>query len=221
MPAPFYCQWRGAGDRRLRETSMSELLTQIAQLLRLRGGPQHVPFSQNLLIASIAAYAVLTVAYMQIVAPLDAAIAQTAISVVVAALFVRLVLTLAQKRARSIQTLTAMFGVEAALTLGLVPLFAIAAPTLIEIAANPALKPEQVAEMMPPTVALALFAIFGLVIWSLVVSGHIFRHALETDSWVGLGLSITQWLTIQVFTSLLVTAGGPGGPGGAASGAMG
>lgn len=178
-------------------TPMAALLRLTFRLLRLQAGPQDVPYSTELMGAVIAVYAAVGVAYGAVLQPLSVAIGQVIVAVVVSVLFVRLLLNLRQKTARMVQTLTAIFAVDALLTALYVPLLLMAAPELQALPPKP--DPAQISGI----VQTALLGNLVVIAWSVVVVGHIFRHALEVSRPVSLGLSVTQTLLLSV----LMTAG--------------
>lgn len=152
----------------------------IADLMRLRAGPQDLPCSTPLLIrfALLALAVDLFAAYV-----LDAGGASSPRFIVAFALtFVLpwLVLSWRNRRARYVQTMLALLGTSIAFSLLFLPL------------ASWALSSGLLQADTSPTPQQALFAwlILALVVWKVVVTASIWRHALDWPLPAGAGIAL-------------------------------
>lgn len=147
---------------------MNGIITSLANLLRLKGGPQHLPASVSLMIFMVSAYLVQNlVTGQQLKDENSAAKSLLAISLQIAALA-----GLLQWRGLTVrfpQTLTALAGVGIFFNMVSWVLLMQADPTANQ-----------------PALALTWFAVF---IWSLFVDANIYRHALSVN--LSLGVMIT------------------------------
>ena len=163
-----------------------QLVRLFAAICLLRAGPQDLPVSRTLLRITLGCYLLFAwllaiPAYGQgralLVALLDAALM---------VMFVLAVLYLLSRSARIPQTLTAMAGCGSLLGLLAVPLVLWGQPGQAE---------EQVSGML-------LYVWLLLLVWNLLVAGHILRHALSTSLGIGTGVS----LLYALFSMQLVAA---------------
>jgi hypothetical protein len=101
--------------------------------------------------------------------------------------FVQLLLYLLSRSARIPQTLTAMAGSGSLLGLLALPLV---------LWGQPAQAEEQVS-------GLLLYAWLLLLVWNLLVTGHILRHALSTSLGIGTGVALLYTLiSMQIVAAL-------------------
>ena len=171
----------------------------LGQILLLRGGPQDLPTSRGLLQLAIAAFITVSVLRLQVVADLPTALGQAVLSLVLLTIYVRALLNWRQTPERFTQTMTAMLLCGVVLgALLLMPLRGLA-PVLLAIAEDPEISPENL--QVP---ALAVYAWLGLSLWSLLVAGHIYRHALG----LSLGLSICVALLYEFLLIAVVSIAG-------------
>jgi len=148
---------------------MNALLNTVAGILLLRSGPQDLPYSWNLTIFLVAAYLALGVYTGQQLGDENAAGTSLAVSTlqftaVAVMIYVR------KHAARLPQTLAALAAVG--IILG-------SLSYMILSQANPG--------QQQPVLALAWFGIF---IWSLLVDGHIYRHALAVTMAQGVLIAV-------------------------------
>lgn len=168
----------------------------LGQLLLLRTGPQELPSSRGLLQIALALFLILSVLRLQIVTNWVGALGQSLLSLVILTAYVRAVLRWRNVPDRFTQTMTAILLSATVLgALLLMPLRALT-PVLLAIAQDPSIKPESL-----EVPALAMYAWVGLSLWSLLVTGHIYRHALG----LGLGLGVCVAL---IYEFLLIGAVG-------------
>jgi len=148
---------------------MSTLLSTLAGILRLRLGPQDLPASWNLTVLMVAVYLGLGMFTGRQQGDEHAAATSLAVTALQYAA-VALLLYLSKHPERLPQTLSALAGTGAMLGLLLFMILSQADPTQ-----------EQ------PLLALAWFSVF---FWSLVVDGHIYRHALSITMPQGLLVAV-------------------------------
>lgn len=129
-------------------------------LCQLQAGPQDLPASPALLRHAMLLCLVSGVLVFSITLPILDALLRAATAIAMSLLLWSALLQLARREQRRLQTLTAVFGCAALLNFALWPLLLLATA----LGEKPGLL---------PLLALAL------ALWSLVVNGHILRHALD------------------------------------------
>lgn len=156
----------------------------LAQILTLKAGPQDLPTSTSLLQFAAAAFLLSAVLRMTIVSSVLTAAVQSILSLVVLIAFVHSLLRWRKTPERFTQTMSALL--LSGTFIGLLLLFPLRAllPVLQALAENPELRPEQ---LDVPATAAYVWA--GVSLWGLLISGHIFRHALGIS--LGAGLAVT------------------------------
>ncbi len=171
----------------------------IADLMRLRAGPQDVPYSPPRLvrIALLALAVDLFAAYQ-----LDVGPAPTPRFIVAFALtFVLpwLLLTWRGRHARYVQTMLALLGTGIVFSLLFLPLASWALSSgLIEVGTTP--NPRQ---------ALFAWLILALVVWKVVVTASIWRHALDWPLPAGVGIALMLFM-VEFGIDRLLFASAPG-----------
>lgn len=176
---------------------LPRLLRTTVDLLLLRRGPQDLPSDWGLLGGLAALYCSLAFVQVRMVTEAGPALAQAALATALLALFVNGVLRWRGVPERFVQTLTALFAVGTVLTVLMLGPTAALAPFLEALAqAN---DPESVPQ--PPGVVLLAYSVLG--IWGLVAFGHIYRHALDVNLWLGvataLGFEVVLFLAFSLF----------------------
>ncbi len=174
--------------------------SRLTQLMLLKAGPQDLPTSSALLQTAAVLFFASTLARFLLVSSMPAAVGQTVMSMVVLAVFVRSLLNWRQLPERFLQTMSALFLAGAAL--GLLLLFPLNAlqPLLTAITENPELSPQQL-----DVPAMAVYAWLGLSLWGLMISAHIFRHALNIT--LGLGVCVTLLYEIILIAAVAMLSG--------------
>lgn len=170
---------------------MLTLLRPFVEICLLRRGPQDLPPSPFLVYLALAAHAVsVGVQSLAIHSPLTALLSGIVDTGVLAALTYSL-LYVARRPARVPQTLAALAGSGALLgVLALVP------TGWWFLARQGGADPGG-----------AWVLLLALVVWSLVVMGHVLRHALSTHLFAGLGLAaVFYWFAISVRETLFPVA---------------
>ena len=176
---------------------MSQFLPSLGRVLLLQNGPQDLPYSTSLLAGSIAAGVVANILSLGVGTSTLVAIPQTLLATLISAGFVVGLLQIRERTPRAVQTLTALFATQA--VLGVVALFPMSAlaPVFQQLAENP----DAAATIQAPSAAVGAWLALGL--WSVLVTGHIFRHALDVHLIAGMGLALLQgmliWLVLLPF----------------------
>ncbi len=171
---------------------MYALIRPFLELCWLRSGPQQLPSSTLLMGLALAVHALaaflLSLAYLIPARAFVAGLVETALL----AAFVAIVLYPPRRLPRYHQTLTALAGTGAILSLVAIPV-----THWLHIA--------KAAEN--PTGAPA-FLLLGLVGWSLAITAHILRHSLSCVFTLGLVLAVVfSWASILIMNQLFPLAG--------------
>lgn len=176
------------------------VVTRLTELLLLKAGPQDLPTSQGLLQFAAALFFASAMARLLLVGSYAAATAQAVIHLVLLALFVRRLLAWRQTPERFVQTMTALLLAGGAI--GLLLLFPLQSlqPLLQAMTENPDISPQQL--QIP---AMAMYAWAGLSVWGLVVSAHIFRHALGMTLGMGVCVALLYELLLIVVIGVLTS----------------
>jgi len=159
---------------------LGSFISRILDLLRLRCGPQDLPYAPTLLVRLV----MLAFLVDFIAAKLLAAGGESPLRFVVAfgmgLLLPWLLLSWTGKSARYVQTLLALLGTGIALSLLFLPLALLAISSGM---ADPAATPS-------PRQALLAWLILATVVWKVVVAASIWRHALGWRMAAGVGVAL-------------------------------
>ncbi len=167
----------------------------------LQAKPQDVPFSYPLLVmtvaASIASY-ILAIGELAQLFGKDISVAPITVAEhLIFAGTVWAILRFHNHSERFVQTVTAMFGVNTMVQLVMWPITG----WLMKSAADlSALGTEQAP---PPEAGMPLFLMLSLLIWILIVYGHIFKETLETRFGAGLLYTIASWMFTRMMLLLI------------------
>ncbi len=161
---------------------MYQLIVLFFEIAILRKGPQDVPPSPWMLRLILPVYIAVNLLILQLNGEWPTAILQIVIDFLLLVGFSWPLLYFAGKPARFRQTLCALLGTD----------------TVISFFAIPA-----VASLNSQTNDLAFFAMLALMGWHWLVSGHIFRHALDRPLFFGLGLALLYILISSQVMALL------------------
>jgi hypothetical protein len=161
---------------------MSELLINLAKLLRLRGGPQHFPASWRITITLLAIYLLQNLVNG---AQLDdeQAAAKSLIAISLQLVVLAGLLLWRRHPERFTQTLSALVSVGIIFNLVTWGLLSQSDPNVNQ-----------------PELATLWFGIF---IWSLFVDAHIYRHALSVTLSVGMLITVLTLAVSYVFIEML------------------
>lgn len=175
---------------------MTALLGLLWNLLRLRIGPQDLPFSVSLARALV----VLSLAFDLATATLLGAGAAVVPRLLLSALLLLgvpwLLLNWRQRGNRYVQTLAALAGTGVLFKLAMLPL-------ALAIADQPL---PQTPEDLAPAQVLVGWATLALLSWRIVVNAHIYRHALDLRfGWsvlLVLGVLVLELVLAQLFVAV-------------------
>lgn len=148
---------------------MGTILVRLTNMLRLRSGPEDLPFGWNLAVLLSLAYVAQGFIADQILGETDTA-SRSLLAISVQFLIIGLLLNFRRQAIRLPQTLSALAGV------GLI--FGVFSILLVN-QADP--------DTQQPQLALVWFAVF---LWSLAVDAHIYRRALSTTMSSGVLVSV-------------------------------
>lgn len=152
----------------------------------LAKGPQDMPAGVAPLVLAILLYVAASAASLGLGQGPENPAAVLLLAVLLPLVLVRIVLSFKGYPARTTQTLTALFGSGALLSLIALPLGLVGG-----------------GESMPEPLVLASLVLF---IWSFAVDAHIWRHALECSFAVGLAVAVVLF-TISMF--MITSLAGP------------
>jgi hypothetical protein len=159
------------------------------QIAILRKGPQDVPASPTMFWLLLPVFAGVNLLILFLSGFTWAGVLLIAINLLLMAGFSWTLLHFADKTARFPQTFCALVGID----------------TLISFCQLPA-----VAGLNSEAADFASLAILGLMVWQWLVSGHIYRHALDRPLFFGLGLALLYILiSYQVMAVLFPVVSTP------------
>ncbi len=167
--------------------SMPQILRLFLDIALLRAAPQDIPYSPALLRFALAAYAMTGLLIALPSNALPAALGQMAVDLLLVLGFVQLLLTARNRKARFVQTATALAGAGIVLNVAALPLL-LAAGDL----------PQGI-----PAAPLPGLALLALVVWTIVVFAHVARHAAELPMPVAVVISVVWFFVAQLALSLL------------------
>lgn len=168
------------------------MLWRLLDICLLRAGPQDLPASRPFLALTLAGYALVNVLVSRLSLGLREAVAVSLLDTLLLAAFAQVVLRIAARPERFTQTLAALAGTGQLLGLLALPLVA------------GMLK----AQATGGTASGLALAWLGVLIWSLVVLGHILRHALAVRLATGIGIGVLYSLaSIMIMRSVFPDGG--------------
>lgn len=169
-------------------SSLRAVADPFIQICLLRRGPQDLPTSVILLAIALTAHTVMAVLFFAVYESVTRALLSGLLDTALLVVLTGTLLYAQRKQARLVQTLTALGGTGAIITLVSLPVSGWYHAASTQVA--------------PAGFAVLLLLI--LVAWSLAVAGHIFRHALSAPYFVGLVLAVVfYWISISTFRALL------------------
>lgn len=169
--------------------NMLALLKLYRDLCLLRAAPQDLPFSRFLMLLSIVCYALVGLGVSLLDQDLGLSLVSAGVDAALMIGLAYLGLWIRDRIPRAVQTITALTGTGAFFGLLGWPLIA---------------SLQQVADDTPSSLSLLLL---GLIVWNMVVIGHILRHALDIPLWVGTGVALMYIYTSIRVMSVLHIAG--------------
>lgn len=175
--------------------TISEIQTIVrpfVEICLLRRGPQDLPGSTFLLAIMLVAHTVMSILLNAVVLNAWNAILAGVIDTLLVSILTGSILYLHGFKTRIVQTLSAMTGTGAIISLLAIPLFSWNAG----------------AQQSGSVSAVGSLMVFGIVVWSLAVSGHILRHALSVSYFLGILIAVAFYgISYTVFSKLFWTAG--------------
>ena len=163
---------------------MSSLLARLIDIVLLRSGPQDLPAGHSVLLACLSFYVLIAALSLNIGRTLENPTAVLLLATGLPLVLVWIVLKLRRRASRWEQTLSALFGTSALLSM-------ITLPFNFDTGGEPA----------APVIIISLLVFF----WSFVVDAHIWRHALDTS--FAAGLAVAMLLFVLSFGIISSVAG--------------
>jgi hypothetical protein len=155
----------------------------------LRAEPQDVPASPRLLQGTLVLAGLSYLLAVSSLFPIGQSLLRAALDIGVMALFLYGVLMLRQYPARFLQSFTALCGTGSLLNLVAWPLF------LMLAGGEPSTQ--------TPGIPAAILLLWALYAWSLMVTGHIFRHSLDLSFPAGILVALLYIYLSYVSTDLI------------------
>lgn len=163
----------------------SEFVRLVADLCRLRRGPQDLPYSTSLLALLIVAVTVLDVLIGSLLGDAGDAFAHSLLSTVVVLGLAWLELALRGRRERYVQTASALAAGGLAISLAQLPIAWLLEPAPGADAAN--------AAALDPLQMALRWLVLATLVWQVLVNANILRHAIECRFGLAL-LHATSWV---------------------------
>ncbi|MFT3790549.1 MAG: hypothetical protein QM741_05625 [Rudaea sp.] len=174
---------------------MSPVVETFRDILRLRRGPQDLPYSTQLLatVAAIGVAVQLPVAWLRDLGA-GAVLLSAALWLAFTLGLLRLLLTLRDKGNRFVQAATAFLGCNAAFN-------AIGIPIALLVG-----EPPQTPEQMTGAQILAGLVSLPLLVWKVAVDAHVFRHSFDISFGGGVAVAL-MWIVAAFALASLSGAG--------------
>ncbi len=166
---------------------MSPLLRYFIDLCRLRAAPQDLPYSRPLMWLTLASYFIVGLGVSLVEQPAGPALVSALVDTALLTALAWVSLWILGKTRRFVQTLSALAGSGTLFGLMGWPLIALL---------------QHVPAGEPTSLSLLLL---GLIVWNIVVIGHILRHALDMAMWASSGIALFYvYLSIRVMSALYI-----------------
>ena len=163
------------------------VLQKLLALMILKSAPQDLPYSPQLTVQLAFVYILSGIAVLQSTLAPDDMLGGLILGLLVQVVFTHLVLASLNRRARFVQTISAIFGVSIIFNLLSWPLFIVFAD-------------ETAQESLKSSMSL-LFLL--LISWEVLVKAYIFKHALEMKMFAALALSFSLFFISVTLSQLL------------------
>lgn len=174
---------------------MSELLLALRNLCLLRIGPQDLPYSPTLLGMVLGLNLVLDTTVGFLLGKAGMAFAASLIGLAVIIGGVWLLLRMRQLEARFVQAALAIGAAALLFSVLAVPVQMLMAPLPDDL------------DKLSDTQTMGMMVLAGIGGWSLAVTGHVLRHALERSFLTGVLLALAFNLSAAAFLQLLLSPG--------------
>ena len=174
---------------------MKPYIKQFIALCLLKAAPQDIPHSQRLLGYAIGAYIGMSFLLSLFQLPMMDALLLSLIDVLLLGGLSYLLLWIRLMPERHTQIFTALAGSGAFLAFMAVPLVVL----------------QQGATTSPPNLLLLISSVLSLcwLFWNITVIGHILRHGIETQRWIGVALAVLYiYISYSVSRSLFFASTG-------------
>jgi len=172
-------------------SSLRAIVDPFIQICLLRQGPQDLPTSGILLAIALSAHTLMSIVLSNVSLSAVSALLAGLLDSTMLVILTGTLLYVQRRNARIVQTVTALAGTGAIITLLALPLSGWL----------------HRADQAAGEGGFALLLLLILTGWSLAIAGHIFRHALSVPYFIGLVLAgVFYWISISVFRSLFPIA---------------
>jgi hypothetical protein len=173
-------------------SSLRALVEPFIQICLLRRGPQDLPTSGILLGIALTAHTLMSIVLSNVSLSVGRAVLAGLVDSLMLVVLTGTLLYVQKRSTRIVQTVTALAGTGAIITLLALPLSGWL----------------RGADQAAGEGGLALLLLLILTGWSLAIAGHIFRHALSVPYFIGLVLAgVFYWISISVFRALFPVVG--------------
>lgn len=162
------------------------LIRLLFEICTFRKGPQDIPVSPALLGLAILAYLLAGICLLGVETVWTERILRVVTEALLLMSFVWIMLTLMGKRARLLQTATAVYASDALISSMAVPVLALLSSS--------------------PNTRSAYLLLLVLTVWHWSILGHILRHALSVRLALGTGLALTYMILSYRFMALIFPA---------------
>lgn len=168
---------------------MTSILACLINLCRLRAAPQDLPYSALLMVVTMSCYFLVGLGVSLAEQKFGPALLTSLVDLALLVGLARLSLWITNHGTRAVQTITALAGTG----------------TLFELMAWPLIISLQAMGDQPSSMLSLL--LLALIVWNIVVIGHILRHALDLAMWVASGVALLYIYTSMRVMSALYVAG--------------
>lgn len=168
---------------------MSSVVLSLLEMLRLRARPQDLPASDALVLATLAAVALASLAAVAQMFPLARSAARVACDLLVQFALVRVALQATGRGVRFRQVFAAICGTSTLFVLIALPLYGLVG-----------------GDTTGKTTTFAAVLLLAIYVWSVVVTGHILRHAFDVRLGAGVALALVYVVVTVLLGELIVPA---------------
>jgi len=168
------------------------VLWKLLEICLLRAGPQDLPGSPRFLVVTLIGYFLVDLLISRLSFSFGAAVGVSTLDVLLLAAFTQLLLRGVTKLERFNQTLAAMAGTG----------------QLLGLLAWPLIQGLTAAQAAGESAAGLALAWLVVLVWSLLVLGHILRHALSVSLMTGVGVGVLYSLVSVMIVRVVFPAGG-------------
>ena len=168
------------------------VLWKLMEICLLRAGPQQLPAAPQFLALMLIGYFLVGLLISRLSFDLGAAAAVSLLDVLLMAAFTQLALRIVAKPERFTQTLAALAGTG----------------QLLSLLALPLIQRLYAAQAAGDTAAGSALAWLALLIWNLLVLGHILRHALSVSLMTGVGVAVLYSLASVMIVRVVFPGSG-------------